>query len=152
MDTEKRKIKFGFFKERIQVESFFFISFFLFSAFGRAAPQVQTALAPPQRTQAICTADSVSSAAPLQLPANQGGEHAPCGDQLVVRPCLGDDSLRDQHDAVRLADARQPVRDDQRRPPSGGVAQRVDDLGLRGRVERRGGLVEDQNRRIADLF
>lgn len=67
-----------------------------------------------------------------------------------MRSRLGDATLVEEVDAVRLLDRRQPVRDGNRRSALGGVVESsLDDL-LRGRVEGRGGLVEKKHPRVSD--
>src|SRR5919201_1012659 len=52
-------------------------------------------------------------------------------DQLVVRPARGDAALVEDDDLVRERDRREPVRDDQRRPPAHRLAQPDADQRLR---------------------
>ena len=54
----------------------------------------------------------------------------------------------EHHDRVRVGHRRQAVRDDQRRLALRGALQLGLDRALVGRIERRGGLVEDQDRRV----
>ncbi|MPL75551.1 hypothetical protein SDC9_21375 [bioreactor metagenome] len=58
-------------------------------------------------------------------------------------------ALDDHHDPVGVAHGREAVRDDQRRAPFGKVRERLRHLCLGGGVERRRGLVEKQDRRVA---
>src|SRR4051812_11743197 len=68
--------------------------------------------------------------------------------QLMMR-ALRDNLSRIHHEnAIGVADAREPVRDHERRAALSQVGQRAEDCLLRERVERRGGLVEDQDRRV----
>ena len=79
-------------------------------------------------------------------------EHGAVGgrgrEQLGVRTNGGDAPVREQHDPVRERDRRGPVGDDDRRAAAHHFAQRVPDLVLLGRVDRRRRVVEDQHARI----
>src|SRR5207244_3647858 len=50
----------------------------------------------------------------------------------------------------RIADRREPVGDDDRGPPAAKTPKRCEDDLFRYGVERRGGLVENQNGRVLD--
>ena len=67
-------------------------------------------------------------------------------DELVVRADLGDAAGFDGENHVRPPDGREPVRDHERRPVSHQVGERVLDEQLRFRIERRGRLVENEQR------
>jgi hypothetical protein len=67
--------------------------------------------------------------------------------QFVVRATLADLPAVDHHDLVRLADGRQPVRDDQGCPAGQRGLERALHRGLGLQVEVRGRLVEHNHRR-----
>ena len=69
-------------------------------------------------------------------------------EQLVARPARGDPPVLEHDDLVGERDRRQPVRDDDRRPPAHDLAQPGADLRLGRRVDRRGRVVEDEDSRI----
>ena len=84
------------------------------------------------------------------VPVDEGGVVAAEGEQLLVGAALGDLPVVEDEDLVRVADGREPVRD---RDRGAARADGVDGLldGLLGlRVEGAGGLVEDEDRRVAD--
>ena len=66
-----------------------------------------------------------------------------------MRPLLDDAALLHEEDMVRPGDRGQAVRDDEHDPVPLDLCQRGDEGAFRLRVERRGRLVEDQDRRIA---
>ena len=69
-------------------------------------------------------------------------------EQLVVR-AVGDElAVLEHHDLVGQRDRRQPVGDDERRAARHDLAQRVLDLLLGRRVDRRRRVVEDQDPRV----
>ena len=70
--------------------------------------------------------------------------------QLVVRSLLDDAPVVEHHDEIRVADRREPVGDHERCPPGHEALERVEDHGLGLRVDRGGGLVEDEDRRVLD--
>ena len=75
----------------------------------------------------------------------------PCArEQVGVRALLDDASAVEHDDAVAVLDRRQPVRDDDRRAPAHQLFERRLDQPLRLGVERRGRLVEDQDRRVLE--
>uniref|UniRef100_A0A1I7Y675 ANK_REP_REGION domain-containing protein n=1 Tax=Steinernema glaseri TaxID=37863 RepID=A0A1I7Y675_9BILA len=65
-----------------------------------------------------------------------------------MRPLLHQAALADHHDAVRLANGRQPMRDDDRRAPLAQPTQRPLDAPLGMHVHRRGGFVQHQHRGV----
>lgn len=62
-----------------------------------------------------------------------------------MRPLLDDPALVDHEDVVRHPDGGESVRDQHGRRPGGDLPQPLEDLDLRARVDRRGGLVEHQD-------
>ena len=72
----------------------------------------------------------------------------PLPQELGVRPALDDPAPVDHEDHVRRQDRREPVRDRDRGSAVHERHQRRLDQPLRGRVERRGRLVQDQDPRI----
>src|SRR2546422_8189 len=68
--------------------------------------------------------------------------------ELVVRPTLDDTPIVEHVDAVRRPDAREAVRDEEHRPAAEEVAHAREEVVLRARVERRGRLVQDDERRV----
>src|SRR5437660_4119031 len=70
-------------------------------------------------------------------------------DELVVRPALDDAALVEDIDAIRRTDAREAVRDEEHRPTAEEVAHACEEIVLRARIERRGRLVQDDERRVA---
>ena len=64
-----------------------------------------------------------------------------------MRAALGDHALVEHQDLVGVDDGRQPVGDDQRRAPLRDALERGLDFALGEAVERRGRLVEHQDRR-----
>src|SRR5919199_2297022 len=69
-------------------------------------------------------------------------------EQLLVRPARDDPPLVEDDDLVRERDRRQAVGDDQRRPAAHRLAQAEPDSRPGGRIDRRGGVVEDEDPRI----
>ena len=61
---------------------------------------------------------------------------------------LGDDSVRDRHNPSGIADGRQPVGDDQRGSALGQVVKGTLNFRLGDGIQRRGGLVQNQDRRV----
>src|SRR5438094_688849 len=68
--------------------------------------------------------------------------------ELVVRPTLDDTTVVEHVDAVRRPDAGEAVRDEEDRPAAEEVAHAREEVVLRARVERRGRLVQDDERRV----
>lgn len=64
-----------------------------------------------------------------------------------MRACLGDSAFLHHEDTVRIGDGGEPVGYDERRAPLGERVRRAADLAFRCRVQRRGRLVQDQDRR-----
>src|ERR1700694_363454 len=69
---------------------------------------------------------------------------APFCEQLVVRPLLDDPAVLQHDDQVGIPNRRQPVRDDEGRSTGEQEPQRPLDLALGADVDRRSGLVEDE--------
>src|SRR5204863_10211901 len=69
-------------------------------------------------------------------------------EQLFVRTAFDNAAVMKDADKVGVLDCRYPMRDDQRRPLCTDIAQIVEDLFFRVGVDRRKGIVEDQNSRI----
>ena len=69
-------------------------------------------------------------------------------DQLVVAALLHDAAVVDDDDAVSAPRGGETVRDEDRRAPVRGETHRPLDPGFGAEVEVRGGLVEQQDRRI----
>src|SRR5262249_55067739 len=72
------------------------------------------------------------------------------GDQLVVGALLDQPPLVEDEDAVGFPNRGQPVRDHEARPVVHQPVERVEDDALRLRVDRRRGLVEDEDRRLLE--
>src|SRR5205814_808324 len=68
--------------------------------------------------------------------------------QLGMAALLDDLARVHYHDRVCLADGRQPVRDDEARPPASQLRHRLLDQDLGARVDVAGCLVEDQDARV----
>lgn len=68
--------------------------------------------------------------------------------KLLMRALLLDAAVRDDQNAAGLPDGGQAVGDDERRAVLCQLVKGVLDLGLGQTVERRGRLVEDQDRRV----
>ena len=66
-----------------------------------------------------------------------------------MRADLDDAAAVEHDDLVGVAHGREPVRDRDRRPPLGEPLERLLHRALGLRVERRGRLVEDEDRRVA---
>ena len=85
-----------------------------------------------------------------ELDAVQARVRAVRREQLGVRPDLDDAPAVEHDDAVGVLDRRQPVRDHDRGASAHQRIERGLHLALRFRVERRGRLVEDQQRRVLE--
>ncbi len=72
------------------------------------------------------------------------------GEQVAVRAALGDATGLDHQDLVGVHDRRQPVGDDDGRAALQRCGQGGLNIGLRGRVEVRGRLVEDHDPRLGE--
>ena len=70
------------------------------------------------------------------------------GDKLGMVAALDDAAAINDEDAVGIGDGGEAMRDDQRRAPGRKLGQRLLDRPLRLRIQRRGRLVEDQDRRV----
>jgi len=88
-------------------------------------------------------------AALLSLRAHQAAIRAVASDQLGVSAALDNPALIEHQDAVGADDARQPVRQDQGRAALREAIDGLLDHRLVLGIDRRQGLVEDQDRRIA---
>ena len=73
----------------------------------------------------------------------------PTGHELVVRARLHEPAAIEHGDPVGVAHRRQPVGDGDGRAPAGQLVERPLQRPLGGGVERRGGLVEHEHRRVA---
>src|SRR5258705_13757577 len=71
------------------------------------------------------------------------------GEQFFMPPALDDAAPLQDDDGGGAADGGGPVREDERGPVQHQRGQRVLDQHLGLGVQRRGGLVEDQDRRVA---
>ena len=69
-------------------------------------------------------------------------------EELCLRPARGDPAVVEHDDVVRERDRRESVSDDDRRSSAHDLAQPGSDLRLRGRVDRRGCVIEDEDPRI----
>src|SRR5438034_1253975 len=69
-------------------------------------------------------------------------------EQFLVRSALDDFALLEHQNAIRPPRGGEPVRDDEGRASAGQTLQRVEDQSLRFRIQRAGGLVEDEDRRV----
>src|SRR6266576_3444582 len=73
----------------------------------------------------------------------------PC-PQLIVAPVFDDTAAIDDQHFVGVLDRGQSVRDDERRPAFEQMLQRLLDECFRFGVERRGGLVQDEDGRVLE--
>ena len=71
-----------------------------------------------------------------------------CFHQFIMRADGGDLAFAQHDDQICPADLRQAMRDDKGRPPAGRVGDGALDLVLGRRVDRGGGIIQDQNVRI----
>src|SRR3954468_13142 len=71
-------------------------------------------------------------------------------EQLVVRARFGDAAAMQHEDHVGVAHGSQPMRDRDRGPAFEEVRQALEDQIFRQRIERGGGLIEEENRRVAN--
>src|SRR6185369_7522908 len=74
---------------------------------------------------------------------------AVAGQQLLVSPSLDDAALLQDQDLIGTEDRAQAMGDDQAGPPHQERLQRTLDEGLGARIEGRGGLVQDEEARVA---
>ena len=70
--------------------------------------------------------------------------------QLIVAPLLDDMAAIDHQHLVGVLDRRQSVRDDERRPAFEQMLQGLLDERFRFGIERRGGLIQDQDGRVLE--
>ena len=82
------------------------------------------------------------------LALNEAAIQAVIPRQMIRRPVLHDSSGLQHDDAVEIAHRRQPMRDGDHGAPAHQAAERFADRFLGFAVERRGGLVEQQDRRV----
>jgi len=82
----------------------------------------------------------------MQLPVNA----ARLADQLFVGPALDDPAAVDDQDGVGVPDRGQPMGDDERRPVFHDTGQGLLNQPLGLRIQGRGRLVQDQDRRILE--
>src|SRR6266446_551166 len=69
-------------------------------------------------------------------------------EQFLVRSALDDFALLEHQDANSPPRRGEPVRDDEGRASAGQALQRVEDQSFRFRIQRAGGFVEDEDRRV----
>src|SRR5207245_10270205 len=79
-----------------------------------------------------------------ELGAVETRERPAARDELRERALLDDAPVVEDQDHVRPPDRREPVRDDEGRAPGQEPLEPLHDERLGGGVERRGGLVEDE--------
>src|SRR5262249_12120315 len=84
-----------------------------------------------------------------ELEAVQLGVEAARREERLVRALLDDAPLVEDDDAIDRADRGEAVGDEQRGAPAPGALQRVLEAGLGVAVDVGGGLVEDEDRRVA---
>ncbi len=98
-----------------------------------------------------CPPERAGSSGRLLGPvAVERGVGAAGSDQLVVRALLRDAAVVEHDDVACLADRRQAVRDDDRRPACEQPAQPLLDPPLGVEVHVGSRLVEDQDSRVGD--
>ncbi len=78
----------------------------------------------------------------------QAAVDAVAGQQLIVASDLGDAAFVDDDDAVGIAHGGEPVRDDEDRPSTHQVGERLLHDELAFRIQIRRGLVQDEDRRV----
>ena len=71
-------------------------------------------------------------------------------NQLFVAAAFDDAAVVEDHDDIGILDSRQAVRDDEHRAALHQLIHTALDDGLGARVDGRGRLVEDHDRRIGD--
>src|ERR1700722_15088524 len=86
----------------------------------------------------------------LELQAAERGIAAPLAKQFLVAPALDDLAGFDHQDAIGMHDGGQPVGDDDGGAARAELCDRVLDVALRLRIERGGGFVQQDDRRILD--
>ncbi len=85
-----------------------------------------------------------------QLPLIKLRIEASSRQQLFVRAALGDRAAVEHDDFVGVANGRNPVRDEQGRPPRHHAGQLRQDFFFRVGVHARERVVENQDARVAD--
>ena len=90
---------------------------------------------------------ATASAAPA--PAPRGSARSSASSSACV-PVGDDPAVVEQHDPVGEGDRRRPVGDDDRRPAAHHLGERVADLVLLRRVDRGGGVVEDEHAGVGE--
>src|SRR5262249_29722310 len=85
---------------------------------------------------------------PTRLPLPQPSVGAAAGEQLSVRALFDNPTLVEHNQSVHASNRRQPMGDRNDRPPAHQTVKLFLDRRLDFRIERRGGLVEDEDRRI----
>jgi hypothetical protein len=70
--------------------------------------------------------------------------------QFGMTPLFDDPPILQHQDAIRALDGRKPMRDDQRGAPRHQRLERGLDMTLSLGVERRGRLIQNQNRRVLE--
>ena len=125
-------------------------------ALDRPTRQPASRAPPPRETAGCSMISSVSGSVErhgldLSRPPRPSRRTAPCktaaSHQLGVRPLLDHAPVLEHDDQVGVADRREPVRDDERRPAGEQAPQGLLDPPLGADVHRRGGLVEDEDAR-----
>lgn len=81
-----------------------------------------------------------------KLAVVQSGVPAALFQQFAVRALFDDVALFHKEDAVRVADGRKAVRDDEARSAAHQLLHRLADLRLRARIDGGRRLVKDKNR------
>src|SRR3954470_11585799 len=116
-----------------------------------AAASRQPAAHSPQIRRFMRPHDAVLGRLGLQLGVarDQIGVATAARQQLVVRAALDDPAVVEHHDLVGVPDRRQAVGDRDRGPALRQPVERRLHVALGLGVERAGGLVEDQHRRVA---
>jgi hypothetical protein len=84
------------------------------------------------------------------LEREQLGIHAGVRDELVVAAVLDDPPAVENKDVVGIADGVVPMRDQQHGPAAVQLPDAGEQVMLSPRVQRRGGLVQDDQRSVAD--
>ena len=86
----------------------------------------------------------------LELQAVERGVAAALAQQFVVPAGFDDQSALDHENAIGVHDGGEPVGDDERRAPLAQFGDCLLDVALGFRIERRGRLVEQDDRRVLD--
>ena len=119
----------------------------------RRSPAHADAVMPSRPAAAIVASASMESPASrveLLEPGYQRPVQRASGDELVVGALLDDDPAIEHHDPVGQMQRRLTVRDQQRRATGHDTAERVVHRRLDPRVDRAGGVVEDEDARVVE--